>query len=440
MSGKAIRTAPRLLLLSCTLCGLWTLAGLCPAAPANTTMVPMAAETGPRFGWSQDLTLVQPPSLAPAPPAASVSQDMARRGRIRVGLLLPLRSANLRGPAEMVRAGFQAAQRRDGTSVDLGVIETGDDVRGVVTAYRAAVLRYDVIVGPLSRSAVAAVASSGAVDRPTLALALPDVQGDTTPYAPPNLLVMGLSVEDEARQAADWAMQEHGPTKALIVTTGVLWQRRAARAFTGQWRLHGGTADIMDLSVVGRMLNKAGLADLKKRLQGDPPSILFAAVDAGQARQICAAIDSAVPLYGTSQINVLPLAIAGVPGAGLDAGPDTVGRTAQGIEPGLELNGVRLLDLPWQLQADHPAVMIYPRPPVSAGQQQGSDAERLYALGIDAFRVAAEIGAGRTAFTLDGVTGMLAVQFDGVNPARFERIALRAVYRDGVLLPVMPQR
>ena len=66
--------------------------------------------------------------------------------------------------------------------------------------------------------------------------------------------------------------------------------------------------------------------------------------------------------------------------------------------------------------------------------------ECFFDLSKHCFRVAAEIGAGRTAFTLDGVTGMLAVQFDGVNPARFERIALRAVYRDGVLLPVMPQR
>ena len=440
MSGRAIRTVARSLLLSCALGGLWGLAGLCPPALANTTAVPMPAEAVPRFGFSNDLTLTRPPALSPVPPAVPVQQGATRRGRVRVGLLLPLRSASLHGPAEMVRDGFQAAQRRDGANVDLSVIETGDDVRSVVTAYRAAVLRYDVIVGPLSRSAVAAVAASGAVDRPTLALALPDVSGDAVLNLPPNLLVMGLSIEDEARQVADWAMQEHGRTKALVVATGVLWQKRAARAFASQWRSRGATAEIMDLSVVGRMLDNAALTELKKRLQNDPPSILFIALDAGQARQICAAIDPVVALYATSQINQLPLTLASAPGTGPDVGPDTAGRAGQATEPGRELSGVRLLDLPWQLQADHPAVMIYPRPPVSAGQQQGSDAERLYALGIDAFRVAAEIGAGQTGFTLDGVTGMLAVQFDGVNPARFERIGLRAVYRDGMLLPVPPAR
>ena len=52
-----------------------------------------------------------------------------------------------------------------------------------------------------------------------------------------------------------------------------------------------------------------------------------------------------------------------------------------------ELNRVRFVDMPWLLQADHPAVMIYPR----AQFGDAIDFERLYALGIDAFRLGLEL-------------------------------------------------
>ena len=52
-----------------------------------------------------------------------------------------------------------------------------------------------------------------------------------------------------------------------------------------------------------------------------------------------------------------------------------------------ELNLVQFVDMPWLLQPDHPAVMIYPR------AQFGDviDFDRLYALGIDALRIGLEL-------------------------------------------------
>ncbi len=104
-------------------------------------------------------------------------------------------------------------------------------------------------------------------------------------------------------------------------------------------------------------------------------------------------------------------------------------------EPANEMNGTRLVDIPWQLQPDHPAVMVYPHPVVAADQKRSADLERLYALGIDAYRLAREIAAGRTSFVLDGVTGRLAVSFGG-GPAGFQRIEPQAVYRDGRVQPL----
>lgn len=357
--------------------------------------------------------MLPPPSsqseaVPSAPPAA---------GRVRIGLLLPLRAPGLKAAAEMVRDGFMAAHERDGANVDLTLIETDDVAGDVSAAYRDAATRYDLVVGPLTRSAVGAVASGGAVSRPTIALAQPDPAADGSLRLPAKLLAIGLSIEDEARQAARWADRQHGGRKALILSTNVTWQKRAARAFVNQWQHDGIVADMLELAASNGVIDGAALAQLKKRLHGDPPALVFVALDAPQAGQVRAVIGPELPLYGTSQLNTLNLA------------------EIAGAEKQPALDGVHLVDLPWQLQPDHPAVMVYPHPLTIGVQRRSPDMERLYALGIDAFRIAAEIGAGRSAFIIDGVTGRLSVQFDGIHPALFERIEPQATVTGGVATP-----
>jgi outer membrane PBP1 activator LpoA protein len=77
--------------------------------------------------------------------------------------------------------------------------------------------------------------------------------------------------------------------------------------------------------------------------------------------------------------------------------------------------------------------MVYPRHVVDPGHRHNADLERLYALGIDAYRVAHEIAAQHRDFQLDGVTGKLKVHFDKTK-AHFERSAQPAVYRDGLVV------
>jgi outer membrane PBP1 activator LpoA protein len=161
--------------------------------------------------------------------------------------------------------------------------------------------------------------------------------------------------------------------------------------------------------------------DLKNMLETDKDSLLFAALDAQQARQVRAAIGKAMPLYGTSQLNPY---VAGA---------------ASGEERALDMDGTRLLDIPWQLQRDHPAVMIYPRLVIGVDQKPDADLERLYALGIDAYRIAREVAQKRTSFELDGVTGRLQVRFDQEAPF-FQRTQQQAVYRDGAVVPLAKSR
>jgi hypothetical protein len=68
----------------------------------------------------------------------------------------------------------------------------------------------------------------------------------------------------------------------------------------------------------------------------------------------------------------------------------------------VDLQGVRYLDMPWFVQADHPAVMVYPVPKGTLSVEQ----ERLYALGVDAYRLAQLIVKSEPT-QLDGVTGRI---------------------------------
>jgi outer membrane PBP1 activator LpoA protein len=407
------------------------LGGLCAPAQANTTATGTPRSFSPATGAAgrigpsnapirfvqNDITVS--PETAGDPTSVPVAPSLPQQpAPVRIALLLPLRSDALGPAADAVRAGFMAANERekDG-SLTITVIETGDAPQDILSVYGAALSGNDIVVGPLSRSGVTAIAQSGTVTKPTIALTQADTQDDAEIALPPAMLVMGLSVEEEARQVADWA----SAGKALVVSTDTAWQRRAAKAFGTQWQHHGRELESVELGASSGYLSASGLAQLKNRIQEEKPALLFAALDAEQARQIRLVIGNDVAFYGTSQLN--PLALADWVAA--DRVP--------------QMNGVRLVDMPWQLQADHPAVMIYPPLAVNADQKRSADLERLYALGIDAFRVAKEIALKRTHFEIDGVTGRLTVDF-GRNMARFGRLEVRAIYRGGAVVPLSGAR
>jgi len=77
--------------------------------------------------------------------------------------------------------------------------------------------------------------------------------------------------------------------------------------------------------------------------------------------------------------------------------------------------------------------------PVKNNQKRRTDMERLYALGIDAYRVAKEIAGQKTRFTLDGVTGALTVNF-GSGTTSFKRVEQPAIYRQGHWTPFQPSK
>ncbi len=387
------------------------------ALPLPATPLPPAPEPVAEPEPEPQTFAVESPDRVDAAPAPGQPAQPAPGGQpsVRIGLLLPLRSETLGAAAESLRAGFMAAYERDREGFTVSVIETGDAPQDVLAVYAKAQEEQDILVGPLARSAVTALSASPLVRKPTIALNHPDGRGtaNETPM-PATMLSMGLSLEDEARQVAGWAAAEQPHAYALVLSAGPAWQRRISSAFNAQWQRLGLSSQSVEMSAVNGYLSDAELVQLRARVQADPPALIFAAMDADQARQLRVALGNGVPVYGTSSLN---------PG---------LARTAYGPE----MDGVRLLDLPWQVQRDHPAVMVYPQLSSNAERKPTADMERLYALGIDAFRVAREVALHPGArFNMDGVTGRLAVGF-GQGAASFERTEQQAVYQDGVLRPL----
>ncbi|KIF83016.1 penicillin-binding protein activator [Noviherbaspirillum autotrophicum] len=386
--------------------------GLCLSAGANTTG---ADSDGAASFDSAPIVRTAQNDLALPPADAFPANALTAAPVARVALLLPLRSDTLAEAAAAVRAGFMAAHEREQDGVEVSVVETGDAPQDVLAGYAAAAAQVDIVVGPLSRTGVAAVAQSDVLDKPTIALTPPDSQDGEEVALPRQMLVMGLSIEDEARQVVSWAGASGKWSKAYVLHTQAAWQRRAARAFEMQWLKLGMEPEMVEVAANDGFLNGRTLLQLKKQIQGDKSTLVFAALDARQARQVRAILGNDIALYGTSQLNPF------------------VRADANDAERSVEMNGTRLLDIPWLLQPDHPAVMVYPRLVVDPGHRHNADLERLYALGIDAYRVAHEIAAQHRDFQLDGVTGKLKVHFDKTK-AHFERSAQPAVYRDGLVV------
>lgn len=354
---------------------------------------------------------------------------------VRVTLLLPLRSPLFAAAANAVRGGFLSAAQHKHGKLQISVIETSDDAQEILSIYRDASAKSDIIVGPLSRSAVTALAQSNSVIKPTVALAQPDIAELSLPS---NLLMIGLSIEDEARQIALWTEREKRPGKIFTISTSIAWQRRAAKAYADQAQRIGMTVESLELSSPNGSISQSGLAQLRQRIQAEKPALLFVALDAVQTIRLRDAVGNDLPLYGTSQLNPLTLDSRFKNSAKSPASADSASLPADGRFP--ELNGVHLVDMPWQLEQENTTVMIYQRArPAGNDMRSNADIERLYALGIDAYRIANQIALQHSGFDVDGVTGQIYVNMDR-SATYFQRRETQAVYQDGVAVPLSSQR
>ena len=306
----------------------------------------------------------------------TVQDDRVLLTQSHIALILPLQSSSYQRYADSIRLGvLSAASITQDRSLPVIVYATTDEPYRISEAYqRALSTGARAIIGPLTRTGVSALATSGHVDVPTLALNTPE----TDIRLPPNLYVFGLQIESEARQAARLAFREGG-RKALIVAGETPVGRRIAQAFKEEWkRLKG---DIADEFVYATDASRLG--QLRETVKNTSADAIFLSLDAARARFIRPYLGTQLRIYTTSMVYA---------------------SNADRLEL-YDLDGVRFLDMPWLLQPDHPAVMTYLRPDV---QTNSLDQERFYALGIDAYRIVKALLQGNPeSIVIDGVTGTI---------------------------------
>lgn len=383
-NGHGKKKSPAALLLTAALHAI-LMAGLCASVWANTNAAQKPA------------TIVQNDIAADATATPEIKP--------RVALLLPSQKAALAEAAAAVQTGFLAALQADTHGgVSIYLYESGDDNQENLNQYRKAQAATQLVVGPLSRNVSSTLARAATV--PTLALS-PKLS-DAAANASPLVLAIGLSIEDEARQLAQWAHSSEAPGLAWIITTQTPWQQRAAHAFEQALRAQGRRAKLLDIGVVDGVLDPERLSQLREQAHDATPALFMLALDFQQAIQLREALGTETPAYGTSQLN-----------------PFTAAQWEE-AEPQPQLEGLRLLELPCRLQQGLDI----------STEAINADLDRLQALGRDAYEIMLPLLAGQEHFSIDGDTGLLEIDFGAGEPAHFNRRLTPAIYENGRVVAV----
>lgn len=360
-----------------------------PALSAAQTFAASDVEHAPALEAPAAATPAAEP--AAAGPAAEPAATEATGETAPIVLVLPLESAAFGRAAEAVRAGFVAAAAD--AKARYAVIGHGDD--GVLPAFAKAMKAgARVIVGPLVRDDLKAVATAGLELPPTIALNQLD---DGAPL-PEAMYALSLTLDSDARQLARRARDDGAVTVAVIASDTPLQQRFAA-AFNAEWILAGGGAPVMfhfDRS-------PDVLVQLRRELirtQFDAALLAIDGTDAALAKSYV----KSIPTYASSLVN-----------------------DRQTREALRDLDELRFVDIPWLVDPDAASFAGLKRP-----EYTSAALERLYALGIDAFRIAQEFAGGpRRTLDLDGATGRLSLDANH----QFVREGRLMVFRAGTIVP-----
>lgn len=296
------------------------------------------------------------------------------------------------GASKDEQAAILATLAADTGKPEIVTYPTGG-AEGVVGIYQRAVADgATFVIGPLTRDEVTQLAGA-TLTVPVLALNQPD----TAIKPQSKLLLFGLPVESEARQIARLA-RIHGMQSALVVKAATPLAERMAKAFADEWQAQDGT-----ISAQLALPAPEQRADFKLDAAQKAADMIFLAANAAQAQSIRPWLDASIPTYGTSHLY-------------------------DGMEKNIQnqdLLAVHFVESPWLVEPDNPEFAdLRPAVPMASAEQQ-----RLYALGLDAYRLVAALVnappvAGRQ--LLEGATGRIVMQENNVltrelTPAQFRR-------------------
>jgi outer membrane PBP1 activator LpoA protein len=312
-----------------------------------------------------------------------------------IALILPLDVPEYARVAAAVRDGFLDAADAAGAKDRVVVMPHGID--GVIPAFESALQRgVRVAVGPLVRDDLKTLAISGA--RLPWTLALNQLE-DATPL-PRAIYTFPLSVDSDARMIAKRARQD-GAHSIDVVEGDSPLMKRLATGFARAWAADGGSAPA-DLPFDA---TPAALTRLRSSLAKAPPDAMLLAMSSEHAALVKPFLGE-ITTYASGLIFDRP-----------------------SIATAHDLDGVRVVEIPWLLTPDAPAFAAL-KPPEAGGEALA----RLYAFGFDAYRIASAFHAEPPGqFDLDGATGHISLE-----GRQFVREGALGVYRDGQLVPLEP--
>ncbi len=398
--GKSLATA-----LSRAALGMAMLASS-GMAPAQTNPNPAALPTTASTVSSATSTLINA-SVAEQPQPVERAVEKSAEKPIEkkdgptphIALIVPLNSKAFGAVADAIKQGFMAAAAVEGKqAAPYRIYARDDESASLSSQYRKAVQDGAIaIIGGVTRDGTnLMVKEAGYI--PTLALNAP-----TETDLPDRFFYISLNLDAEARSVAREALLAGLHNVAVLTSTNAL-TKRIQDSFEKEWVRLGGvvvdsiafTGDAADAGKLKKALEKA-----KEKGQAD---FVFIATDVKAARLARPFMPVGMPVFATSRT--------------LDA--------RAGAVENLDLDSVRFLEMPWFVEKDHPAVMAYAKP----AAPMPLDYERLYALGIDAWRIMQAIlkaDKPRNIMPLDGVTGRL-----NLEGAQFVRTLTAVEMRDGL--------
>ena len=321
-----------------------------------------------------------------------------------IALILPLASKTFGKVADAVKQGFIAGANADGKNAPAWrIYAADDDTVSLTTQYRKATADgATAIIGGVTRDGAAIMAKESGL-LPSLALNAPTIAAANATDAelPERFFYVSLNLDWEARLAARAAAND-GLRRVAVVTAGTPLARRVQESFEKEWIRLGGEIALR-LAVNIDTTDGTRVTNAMEKATAD---VVFLAAEIRVARFARPYLPVGMPVFATSM---------------------TIDPRADAVE-NLDLENVRFMEMPWFVQPDHPAVMAYSKPT----EPLPIDYERLYALGIDAWRLAqwvqrdGQADKSKSPPTLDGVTGRITL--DG---HQFVRMLAAGEMRDG---------
>jgi len=350
----------------------------------------------------------------------------------KVALILPL-SDRLAPAGRAVRDGYLASyyayKQQGGADFEILVLDQ-DSFGSASDAYAAAVAQgANLVVGPLSKEAVANLAARA--ERPVPVLALNRLDG-TDALAPGSsaLVQFALAPEDEARDIAELAFGK-GARNALIMRPQGDWGGKVAQALTERWRQLGGTIvnsatyggredyspsvkTALDLPASEQRAQAVkeifgGNLEFNARRRQDVDVIFLLSGNGAEARSLKPLLAfhyaGTVPVYATSSIY--------------SGSADPRDR---------DLEGINFVEIPWLLGAN-PEL----KNAIAAGKTGTDGYTRLNALGADAFLVQLQFRQlqGGADALIRGNTGLLSMD----PQLHIQRELVLSTFDEGAIKP-----